>query len=122
MRHLLILLFTAFFPFQTLSAKPIILNCNQDDGKTEFTLIIDLDNKNMKLGAYNYEITQVNDNYISAFSRSIDVGGEIISINRISGIFKRAMVGIFYYGRPKSGDVGKFDTLTYEGVCAKQQF
>ena len=72
-----------------------------------------------------YDIFHVNDLYISAYQRkNKNVGGEVWVINRITGNYKKAAVGIYYSRRFKfdDGDEGSFAAYIFEGRCTKPQF
>lgn len=108
-------------------AEPTVLKCSSANGTTMADLTIDLDKGRFVWGQLPYIITQSSDEYISAFRES-DVGGDIFAINRVTGEFKRASVGIFYSsdvdigadGRPTSP--GKFNAFTYTGRCGRKLF
>lgn len=112
-------------------AEAIILKCRFVDGMPIADLTIDLDKGTFVFGHTPYTITQSSDEYITAFENVFsEVGGEIFTINRITGEFKRALVGIFYTaeetedigadGRPKAP--GRFDALIYTGRCGRKLF
>lgn len=107
-------------------AEPIVLKCRTTDGTSMVDLTIDLDNGKFEWGL-PYTVTHSDDQYISAYQKFGDVGGEIFVINRVTGEFKRASVGIFYSadnigadGLPKSP--GKLGTHIYTGRCGPKLF
>jgi hypothetical protein len=108
--------------FQIANAAPITLKCVTSKGRQAADLIIDLESRKMKWNSYEYEIFHVDDTYISAYQKAHDSGGEVWMINRVTGEYKRAGVGIYFTADYKPGDIGAFEALTYEGRCVRQQF
>jgi hypothetical protein len=103
----------------------ITLKCSSDNNKEgTFDLTIDFNNMGISLGYKGftiYDIVNVDDTYLTGYQnkiRSADAyksGGEVIMINRISGHYKRAAVGIF-------GVDSKFRAFIFEGQCDKPVF
>lgn len=86
-------------------------------------LTIDIENRKLKWGPWSeYDIIDVSDTYISAYKKPNGVGGEVWVINRVSGAYKRGLVGIYYTAKQQPGDKGSFEAKTYEGRCVKRQF
>jgi len=122
-KHLLIILL-GFLLSNVAFAEPVVLKCITNTGQKVADLTIDLRMKKMKWGTVSeYDIVNVTDTYISAYEKPNGVGGEICVINRITGLYKRSTVGIYYSSaRPKPGDEGSFEAIIYSGRCSKQQF
>ena len=76
----------------------IVLNCETSSlprsSNFKFDIEIDLELREIHLGRFRYEITQTNDFYISARSESdaVNVGGEILVLNRTNGDLKRIAI------------------------------
>ena len=104
-----------------VAAEPITLKCFDSSGLATVDLSIDLDTKIITWGVTTYYITGVTDTYISAYEETDAVGGEVWVINRITGDYKRATVGIFY-SSAQARDGGAFKALIYSSRCSKQQF
>jgi hypothetical protein len=105
----------------SLSANSIILKCKDSSGVSTADLTIDVAKRKMFWGSMEYDIVGVDDTYISAYQKPSGVGGEIWVINRISGVYKRGSVGI-YFSEDQKPDEGSFEAQTYQGHCGKQQF
>ncbi len=105
-----------------LYASPLTLKCSTDTGEETVDLIIDVANHTMKWGIIEYNIVGTTDTYITAYQNSTkNVGGEVWVINRITGLYKRASVDIYFYKGQKPEE-GTLKALTFEGHCGKQQF
>lgn len=103
-------------------AEPIVLKCTTSDGRKAADLSIELSNKTMIWAGTTYDIVHENERYITAYERTIDMGGEVWVIDRNTGEYHRGGVGIFFTENPKPTDQGKFEAYTYSGYCRKQQF
>ena len=107
-------------------ADSVTLKCRDSDGSKTGDLEIDIGKRQIKWGAYEYQIVHLTDTYISAYLIQNGVGGEVYVINRITGEYKRGNVGIFYTKEQadayKPGDEGSFEAQIYQGRCGKQQF
>lgn len=111
-----------FFGYQIANASPVTLKCVASNGQKVSDLTIDIARKEMIWGKHiQYDITHVDGLYISAY-RKDGIGGEVWVINRITGAYKRAAVGIHYTTPYKPGDKGSFKAQIHEGRCGKQQF
>lgn len=110
---------------QSAQAKPVTLKCTSSDGKPlAVDLIVDLAAGRMSWAALQvYTIIHQNDTYISAYLNNdrARVGGEILVLNRITGIYKQGFVGIVWYD-PKLHGPGTFIAETYEGRCTTPLF
>lgn len=116
------ILVAQFLSLQVAQAAPIVLQCSTSTGQKVADLTIDIDRETMKWGIVEYVIVQTNDTYITGYQKDADVGGEVWVINRVSGSYKRAAVGLYYDSNYSPGDEGTFKAQTYEGNCSRQQF
>ena len=103
-------------------AKPYILKCMTDKGQPIADLSVDLDEKVMLWAGTRYRITTETDRYITGISANDSsvppVGGEVWVLDRVSGQYKRAMVGMYYrHGTPPSGPFWEADTNS--GRCSR---
>jgi len=106
---------------------PITLKCQTDDGIPAVDLLIDLENKEMKWGtsqyASRYKIIKISDKYITALeTQSVfkEAGGEVWVMDRASGEYWRASVGMTCRG--KGCTDYKMSADTYMGICRKPMF
>jgi len=111
-----------FVAFQITHAAPVVLQCATSEGQKVADLKVDIDRQIMNWGVIEYYIVQTDDTYITAYQKGADVGGEVWVINRVSGFYKRAAVGLYYDSSYSKGDEGTFQAQTYEGKCSKRQF
>ena len=109
-------------------ADTVTLKCYAgDNGERVADLVVNIEAKTLKWGAYSeYEIISSNETYITAYAKPNqfikEVGGEVWSINRVTGEYKRAAVGIYHGENAKPTDKGSLEALTFSGKCSKQQF
>lgn len=127
MKNILCLLFIVWILPQITYAEPVTLKCVTDDGQQLPDLIINIEKRKMNWGnpaLLKYDIIHINETYITGLEKTFDqVGGEIWVINRATGEYKRASVGIFYNSPEEfqKGN-GSLEANTYEGRCYRQQF
>src|SRR5712675_3405416 len=81
-------------------AKPYVLKCTTSDGQLSAELTIDLDQRVMTWGKTpSYIIIKITDRYITAIENqnviTTDVGDEIWVLDRVSGEYKRATIGMY---------------------------
>lgn len=106
----------------SVRAEPIILNCEKDEASTNnyFQLTINIDNRLIALGDTEYEIIQINDDFILAVETSIKSGnsGEAISLNRKTGRFRWASIDA---GTPaeRVSPYKPYFATTNEGNCKR---
>src|ERR1700757_3299498 len=93
---------SVFVSITPVVANAYVLKCTTVEGYPLVDMTIDLDSKVMKWGINNYIISDVTDEYITGLHSEHDprrsdnpVGGEVLVLNRLSGIYKRAWVGLF---------------------------
>jgi hypothetical protein len=106
-------------------ANPLVLKCQNNKGDLITDLTVDLEH-NVIIWAYNrYPITGITEEYISAMRPNENnippVGGDIFVLNRVSGAFHRAEIGM-YYTDVEAGKtpVGPFlDTNVMSGKCTR---
>jgi hypothetical protein len=91
----------------SVTAKSYVLKCTTVEGYPRVDLAIDLDQKRMTWGIKQYTISYITDEYITGINTYYDlipeqgyvhpnpVGGEIFVLDRFSGVYKRAWVGLF---------------------------
>ena len=109
-------------------ADTVTLKCYAgDNGERVADLVVNIEAKTLKWGAYSeYEIISSNEIYITAYAKpnqfNKEVGGEVWSINRVTGKYKRAAVGIYHSENAKPTDKGSLEAITFSGKCIKQQF
>ena len=102
-------------------ANPFVLKCNSSTGEPTVDMNVDLDRIMINWGN-NYKITKVTDRYITTIQNEqvmlSDVGGEVLVLDRISGAYKYAAVGLYCDQKPPlctSNSV--FGVLTLSGKC-----
>lgn len=96
--------------------EPTKLKCVAEDGRPVADLIIDLVKKRMTLGVYNYTITNVTDKFISAYQEDSDIGGETLVLDRVTGKYVRAFIGMLC---DENGKNCSLEARVYRGVCTK---
>lgn len=106
-------------------AKPYVLKCTTDQGKAAADLTVDLDGKVMLWGGARYKITSETDRYITGMAANDNgvppVGGEVWVLDRVSGQYKRAVVGMYYRdGTPPAGPF--WEAFTVSGRCVRPIF
>ena len=107
-------------------AKPYVLKCTTSDGQPSADLTIDLDQRVMTWGKTpSYIIIKITDRYITAIENqnviTTDVGDEIWVLDRVSGDYKRATIGM--YCNDASCNTGKhLDVGKYFGRCVRPMF
>jgi hypothetical protein len=100
-------------------AEPVVLKCHTSKNHEASDLVIDLSKKVMSWGSTIYRIHHFDDTYISAYEEQYYLGGEVWVINRITGEYHRAAVGIFHN---ENEEQGKLKALTFSGFCKRTQF
>ena len=105
-------------------AESFTLKCIYVEGDTAPTLTIDLEKKEITTGSRfsTYDITDVNENYISAYLRPNGVGGEVIVIDRRNGNFTRGLVINSFDADIEKPSSAKINSITFYGRCTKQLF
>lgn len=107
------------------SAKPYVLKCTVSDGRPVADLTVDLDALIMTWGGTRYVITDVTDRYISGMKTARDavppVGGEVWVLDRVTGEYKKAVIGMFYNDAtyPSAPVLQAFTT---SGKCVRPMF
>jgi hypothetical protein len=102
------------------TAAPVTLKCTDQSGQPAANLEVDVVATEMRWGVSQYRITQMDARYISGVQVTSpdEVGGEIWVLDRVSGQYTRAAVGIlatqFKDGRPVDP---MLQAATYSGVC-----
>ena len=96
--------------------EPTKLKCVTEDGKLTADVTIDLVNKRMTWGVYNYTITNVTDKFISAYQEHSDIGGETWVLDRVTGKYVRAFIGMLC---DENGKNCSLAARVYRGVCTK---
>jgi hypothetical protein len=119
-------------PVSSALAKPYTLKCTLVEGYPPADLVIDLDQKVMKLGAgAPYTITIVTEEYITGLhsddyanraATDPPVGGEIMVLNRFNGDFKRAWIGMFCKNGPPNCGGTVLRATTQSGKCLRPMF
>ena len=106
----------------SIHAAPVVLKCVTSEGREAVDLTIDVEKMEMSWGVSKYDINYVDDTHISAYERhSWSVGGEVWVIDRRTGEYKRATIGMTKY----AGQMEEESQLTasiYTGKCVKQLF
>jgi len=102
--------------------KPITLKCHADNGTPTVDLLIDLENREMKWGITRYGILKIAKGYITALEIQPHktVGTEVFVVERSSGKYWRASVGMTCRG--KGCTDYKMSANTYMGICQKIMF
>jgi len=103
----------------SIHAAPVVLKCVTSDGLEASDLIVDVENREMSWGPTKYDINYLDDIHISAYARNgLDVYGEVWVIDRRTGEYHRASIGMKGY---TIEDV-QLSADTYTGKCVKQLF
>lgn len=119
-RLTLLFLVPALVWAQSVSAEPVSLKCRTQEGLDTVDLIVDMERRTMSWGVANYGITAATEEYITAFRKRDEVGGEVFVLHRATGDYWRASVGAFCQdARCESTKMG---TGTYLGRCALSMF
>jgi hypothetical protein len=119
-------------------ANPYVVKCTTVEGyPLTGALTVDLDQKTVSWGVELYIITDITDEYITAMhndhellggTRSANtVGGEVFVLNRLTGVYKRAWVGLFckYCPTPPNEKEDRSTVLradTHTGKCMRPMF
>ena len=103
-------------------AKPYVLKCTAEKGEPVADLTVDLETKVMLWGGTRYRITTETDRFITGMAAHEDsvppVGGEVWVLDRVSGQYKRAIVGMYYRdGTPPAGPF--WEASTVSGRCVR---
>ena len=103
-------------------ADSTILKCTDSGGSPVADLYVDLANRMLTWGPYRYRIHSADERYISAYQETAgSVGGEIWVLNRATGDYLRAGVGIFWLTPDAmKTQPGKLNANTYSGKCTRQ--
>lgn len=123
-RYCLTIIIALMFSEPVLSA-PTTINCITDPRHVgrdfKYKIRIDIDKKIISIGKYSYDIVQINDDYISAYSPSdgVNVGGEILVINRVNGHVKRAAV---YIAATEETFLNKSESPYETGILVSKEF
>ena len=102
-------------------AEPLALKCATEDGTPAADLIVDISKRTLSWAHHKYRIISIDDRYISAYQESDNaVGGEVWVLNRASGEYLRAGVGIFMTrAESEKKEPGKLRANTYQGKCVR---
>jgi len=109
---------TAAVPFA--QAAPVVLKCWTSDGTQLPDWTLDIENRELKFGQVGYGINALNDTYVTAFNSRLDVGGEVIVLNRATGEYRRAGVAMLCTNDSCSSTVLR--QWANSGRCQRQQF
>lgn len=107
------------FPTATM-AERVSMKCELDDGIHIGELTIDLESKEMRFSHGEYDITHVNEQYITGKLRKSEVGGEIMVIHRESLKFERRGLSIIYLDA-NAPSKGFLMGSTASGHCSMRQ-
>lgn len=115
----------------SVMAAPVTLKCTMEGGRPVADLIVDVAKKTMVWGISTYVIHAIDDRYISAYQNYPDgnasggVGGEVWVLNRTTGKYVRAGVGIGWNTAAeaeyamKNNVQGTVSAQVYSGQCSK---
>jgi len=108
------------------TARVIRAWCTTVEGYALVDLVIDLDKKVVKRSAQDYTISNVTEQYITgidSYNNNLPpVGGEIMVLNRFTGDFKRAWVGMFCKEPSCEGGATVLRMDTQSGKCFGAMF
>jgi hypothetical protein len=101
---------------------PNVLKCTTVEGHHIADLTVDLENKMMRWAGQNYIIRNVTSEYITGIESADNsvppVGGDVWVLNRVTGYYKRARVGMYYTDRTyPAGPV--LEAYTESGKCVR---
>jgi len=100
---------------------PITFKCKSDGGINIAKVSINLDTKEMKWGKSPYGVLKVSEEYITALGLEREqTGGDIFVIDRASGEYWRALVGMFC--EDTSCAIKRVETWTDKGLCQEIMF
>jgi hypothetical protein len=92
----------------------------------EILLSVDLSEKEISFGRFKYDIVQADEKYITGYGRSdhFNPGGEVIVIDRITGVFERSAVYIAatLETLANSKSAGALTAKSFSGTCANRVF
>jgi len=111
---------TVVLPLTPATAGPIVLKCWTSDGTQLPDWTLDIENRELKFGQVGYGINALNDTYVTAFNSRLDVGGEVIVLNRATGEYRRAGVAMLCTNDSCSSTVLR--QWANSGRCQRQQF
>ena len=102
-------------------AEPLTLKCTTEDGAPAADLVVDISKRTLSWAFYSYRIVSIDDRYISAYQENDKaVGGEVWVLNRTTGEYLRAGVGIFMTREESERkETGKLRANTYQGKCLR---
>src|SRR5215472_6134906 len=104
-------------------ANPYTLKCTTEYGDPAVDLTVDLDRRVMTWGTKDYTITNITDRYITAIENDAlagrNVGGEIWVLDRVTGDYKRAAVGMFCKEPPPCRTGTVLRAFTYFRRCVR---
>ena len=126
MRAGILVLASARLVAVSAEAQPYVLKCSDTKGGATVDMTVDLDTRTITWGKF-YKISKVTDQYITAVEDEermpSDVGGEVLVLDRVSGNYKFASVGLFCDKPPPlCTSNSRFETLTFSGKCARPMF
>ena len=112
-------------PISSALTKPYTLKCTLVEGYPPVDLVIDLDDRAMKLAASRYTVTNITEEYITGVENADTdppVGGEIMVLNRFNGDYKRAWIGMFCKNGPPNCGGTVLRAFTQSGKCLRPMF
>jgi hypothetical protein len=127
MRLVIVLIVSMFGSIVSVMAKPYVLTCTVEGYGYLAKLTVDLDKKEMKWNQggpeWEYLMTSVTEEYITGSNYNDDdpaVGAEVIVLNRVSGEYKRAKVGLYCeYPPPNCHGNTVLRAFTITGQCVR---
>jgi hypothetical protein len=114
-------------------AKPYVLKCTTAEGYPRIDVTIDIEHKTITWGNAYYTISDITDEYVTGIHTPRDyyglhppdlVGGEVFVLDRVSGVYKRAWVGLACKDPPPHCEGGStvLRAITTEGTCTRPMF
>ncbi|MBB3149245.1 hypothetical protein FHS21_005697 [Phyllobacterium trifolii] len=101
------------------NAAPTKFECRNSRGEVAADFVLDIAEGIIRRGSRTYEITSVNDDYITGFWPAWrGIGGEVIVLNRATGEYQRASISMVCRKYLNCGP-RKLETLKVFGVCRK---
>lgn len=104
----------------SLSA-PTVLKCITDTGQKAVDLIVDIERNVFSWGSQQYRITHIDDVFITGQMVTNEIGGEVWVLNRATGQYTRAAVGMYCSDQNCEPQKLALNAFIYRGVCLKPQ-
>jgi hypothetical protein len=105
--------------------KPCTLKCTWVEGYPPVDLVIDLDDRAMKLGASRYTVINITEEYVTRIKDAdtdLPISGELMILNRFNGDYKRAWIGMFCKNGPPNCGGTVLRAFTQSGKCLRPMF